>query len=68
MLASFAPDSDLLKSGGLEYQTWSASFDCSNALADLEGLGVEPPRFDEYVDALVDFYVDHPEIDERGMN
>jgi thioester reductase-like protein len=68
VLASFAPDSDLLKSGGLEYQTWSASFDCSNALADLEGSGVEPPRFDEYVDALVDFYVDHPEIDERGMN
>jgi thioester reductase-like protein len=68
LLSSLAPESDLLTSGSLHYQTWSARFDCSNALADLEGSGVEPPRLEEYVDSLVEFYREHPEIDDEGMN
>jgi len=71
LLESLAPlrgESDLVKSGGLEYQTWGASFDCSNTLADLEGSGIECPQFSEYAENLVEFYREHPEIDSEGMN
>ena len=67
LLESLSPEHDLLKSGGLEYQTWSASFDCSNALEDLEGSGVECPRIEEYAEALVEFVREHPDIDEGAM-
>ena len=61
LLASLSPDSELLRSGGLEYQTWGASFDCTNALEDLEGSGIEPPRFDDYADTLVQFVRENPD-------
>jgi hypothetical protein len=67
LLESLAPEHDLLNSGGLEYQTWSARFDCSNALEDLKGSGVECPRFEEYAEALVEFVREHREIDEGAM-
>ncbi|WP_336135305.1 SDR family oxidoreductase [Natronomonas amylolytica] len=67
LLTSLKPDSDLLKSGGLEYQTWDASFDCSNTIADLEGSDVEIPDFDDYADALVEFVEDNPDIGDDAM-
>ena len=67
LLESLSPEHDLLKSGGLEYQTWSARFDCSNALEDLEGSGVECPRFEDYAEVLVEFVREHPDIDEGAM-
>jgi thioester reductase-like protein len=67
-LESLKPESELLKSGGLEYQTWPASFDCSNAVADLEGSGIECPAFEEYADNLVAFYRENPDIGTEGMN
>jgi thioester reductase-like protein len=67
-LESLKPESELLKSGGLEYQTWPASFDCSNAVADLEGSGIECPAFEEYAETLVEFYREHPDIGTEGMN
>jgi len=68
LLASLSPDSDLLKSGGLEYQTWGASFDCTNAVEDLEGSGIECPSFDSYAENLVEFVRENPDIDEGAMN
>ena len=68
LLETFKPESELLKSGGLEYQTWPASFDCSNAVEDLDGSGVECPDFEEYADTLVEFYREHPDIGSEGMN
>jgi len=67
-LETLKPESELLKSGGLEYQTWPASFDCSNAVADLEGSGIECPSFEDYAETLVEFYREHPDIGTEGMN
>jgi thioester reductase-like protein len=61
-------ESALLKSGGLEYQTWPASFDCSNAVADLEGSGIECPHFSEYAGNLVSFYEANPDVGSEAMN
>lgn len=68
LLASLKPDSDLLKSGGLHYQTWSASFDCSNAVEDLSGSDVDCPNFEDYAPNLVDYFVDNPEVGSDAMN
>jgi thioester reductase-like protein len=67
-LGALGDGSDLVKSGGLEYQTWGASFDCSNAVEDLEGSGIECPDFSEYAETLVHFYREHPDIGSEGMN
>ena len=67
VLESLDPEHELVKSGGFEFHTWSASFDCSNALADLEGSGIECPDFEEYAETLVEFYRNHPEIDDAAM-
>ena len=68
LLESLKPESELLKGGGLEYQTWPASFDCSNAVEDLEGSGIECPAFADYAGTLVEFYREHPDIGTEGMN
>jgi thioester reductase-like protein len=67
-MASLTPESELLKSGGLEYQTWDVSFDCTNAVEDLEGSGIECPAFEEYAENLVEFYRANPDIGTEGMN
>lgn len=61
-------ESELVESGALDYQTWSASFDCTNALEDLEGSGIECPHISEYAGNLVQFYRDNPDIDSEGMS
>jgi thioester reductase-like protein len=68
LLESLNPEHELLKGGGIEYQTWGASFDCSNTLADLEGSGIEVPRFEEYAATLVEFVEENPDIDRGAMN
>jgi thioester reductase-like protein len=68
LLESLAPEHELYRGGALEYQTWGASFDCPNTLRDLDGSGIDPPSFTEYVDTLVDFYQRNPDIDGEGMN
>ncbi|QLD90758.1 SDR family oxidoreductase [Natronomonas salina] len=68
LLESLSPENDLIKGGALEYQTWSASFDCSNTLEDLEGSGVECPDFEDYAGNLVEFVRENPDIDEGAMN
>jgi len=66
--AVFGDEADLLESGSLEYQTWPASFDCSNTVEDLEGSGIECPDFEAYADDLVEFYQNNPEIGGEGMH
>jgi len=67
-LARFSDDAaEFVQAGSLTYFAWPPSFDCSNAVRDLEGSGVECPDFEEYADALVDFYEDNPDIGEEGM-
>jgi thioester reductase-like protein len=61
-------ESELVESGGLEYQTWPASFDCTNAAADLAGSGVECPRFEAYAENLVEFYWENPDVGTEGMS
>ncbi|WP_255197850.1 SDR family oxidoreductase [Halorarius litoreus] len=68
LLKSLAPDADLLVSGGLHYQTWPASFDTSNTEAHLADSPVQLPQFEEYVENMVAFYLDNPDIDTEGMN
>jgi len=68
LLESLSPEHELVKGGGLEYQTWGASFDCSNALQALEGSGVECPRFETYAETLVEFVRENPDVDEGAMN
>jgi len=67
-LTPIVGESDFLESGAMHYQTWPASFDCSNALADLEGSGVACPHFSEYAANLVSFYRAHPEVGSEGMH
>jgi thioester reductase-like protein len=67
-LASLAPENDLLKSGGLHYQTWPASFDTSNTRRDLADSPVDVPRFDDYVENMVEFYLENPDVGDEGMN
>ena len=71
VLASLSRFSDeaeeFVKSGGLSYYVWPASFDCSNAVEDLEGSGVECPTFEDYAENLVEFYQENPDIGTEGM-
>jgi thioester reductase-like protein len=59
---------EFVQAGGFHYFAWPASFDCSNAVRDLEGSGVECPDFAEYAPTLVEFYENNPDIGEEGMN
>lgn len=68
LLESLSPEHELLKGGGLEYQTWSARFDCTNAVEDLEGSGVECPEFEDYAGNLVEFVRENPDVGEGAMN
>ena len=68
LLESLSPEHELLKGGGLEYQTWSARFDCTNAVEDLEGSGVECPDFEDYAGNLVEFVRENPDVGEGAMN
>jgi len=72
VLASLARVSEgakeFVQAGGLTYYVWPPSFDCSNAVEDLEGSGVECPDFGEYAENLVEFYRENPDIGTEGMN
>ncbi len=67
IIETIDPEHDLVKGGGLEYQTWGASFDCRNAQADLEGSGIECPQFADYAANLVEFVRENPDIDDGPM-
>jgi thioester reductase-like protein len=51
----------------LDYFASPTTYSTTNAVTDLEGPGVECPRFASYIDHLLDFMVAHPEFDSSAM-
>jgi thioester reductase-like protein len=72
ILSSLAYISDdaaeFVRAGGLTYFDWPPSFDCSNAVEDLEGSGIECPDFGDYAENLVEFYEANPEVGSEAMH
>jgi nucleoside-diphosphate-sugar epimerase len=51
----------------LDYFASSTTYSTANTIADLAGSGLECPPFESYAGRLLDFMVDHPEIDSSAM-
>lgn len=51
----------------LDYFASPTTYDTTHTVSDLRGSGVTCPRFEDYADRLVDFMVDHPEVDSAAM-
>jgi len=51
----------------LDYFASSTTYSTANTIADLAGTGLECPPFESYAGRLLDFMVDHPEIDSSAM-
>ena len=52
----------------VDYFVHPTHYTCANTLADLEGSGIAAPPFPSYVDRLVEFVREHPEIGAAGMS
>lgn len=51
----------------ITYFMFPTTFDCYNTLRDLAGSGISCPPFTTYVDNLVEFVRDHPDISAAAM-
>ena len=51
----------------LDYFASSTTYSTANTIADLAGTGLECPPFESYAGRLLDFMVDHPDIDSSAM-
>ncbi len=51
----------------LDYFASPTTYDTAHTSADLEGTGVACPAFGSYADRLLDYMVEHPEIDAAAM-
>ena len=51
----------------VEYSTSPTTYATTNTLTDLEGTGVECPRFVDYADRLLAYMTAHPEIGSEAM-
>lgn len=51
----------------LDYFASPTTYDTSRTTADLDGTGVACPAFGSYADRLLDYMVEHPEIDAAAM-
>jgi nucleoside-diphosphate-sugar epimerase len=51
----------------LDYFASPTTYSTANTVADLAGTGLECPPFESYAGRLLDFMVDHPEIDSSAM-
>jgi thioester reductase-like protein len=60
-LTGIPPDS-------VDYFVHPTHYTCANTLADLAGTGIAAPPFPSYVDRLVGFVRQHPEISAAGMS
>ena len=60
-LTGIPPDS-------VDYFIHPTHYTCANTLADLDGTGIAAPPFPSYIDRLVEFVREHPEIDSAGMS
>ena len=56
-----------LPAEGLDYFASKTTYSTTNTVADLAGTGLECPPFESYAGKLLDFMVDHPEIDSAAM-
>ncbi|KGN43098.1 acyl-CoA-reductase [Knoellia aerolata DSM 18566] len=56
-----------LPAEALEYFASPTTYDTTHTLTDLAGTGVRCARFEDYADRLVDFMVEHPELDSAAM-
>ena len=52
---------------GLDYFATRTTYSTVNTVTDLEGTGLTCPRFADYAATLLDFMVEHPEIDSSAM-
>lgn len=51
----------------VDYFASPTTYDTTCATTDLAGTGLTCPRFEEYADRLLDFMVEHPELDSAAM-
>ncbi|WP_234412133.1 SDR family oxidoreductase [Nocardioides sediminis] len=51
----------------LDYFASPTTYDTTHTTTDLAGTGVTCPRFTEYADRLLDYMVEHPELDSAAM-
>lgn len=56
-----------LPAEALDYLASQTTYSTTNAVADLEGTGVECPPFASYADRLLDYMTAHPEFDASAM-
>jgi thioester reductase-like protein len=56
-----------IPSSAIDYFVHPTLYDCTNALADLEGSGVKVPPLPTYIDRLVDFVRHHPALGSSPM-
>lgn len=56
-----------LPAEALEYFASPTTYDTTHTRTDLAGTGLSCPRFEDYADRLVDFMVEHPELDSAAM-
>ena len=51
----------------LDYFASPTTYDTTHTTTDLAGTGVTCPRFEDYADRLLDYMVEHPELDSAAM-
>jgi thioester reductase-like protein len=56
-----------IASHSIAYFAHPTHYLCDQTLADLEGSGIACPRFEAYVDKLVEFVKAHPEVGSKAM-
>lgn len=56
-----------LPAEALDYFASTTTYSTTNMVTDLAGTGLECPPFESYAGKLLDFMVDHPEIDSAAM-
>jgi thioester reductase-like protein len=56
-----------LPAEALDYFASPTTYDTTHTTTDLAGTGVACPRFDSYADRLLDYMVEHPELDSAAM-
>lgn len=56
-----------LPAEALNYFASPTTYSTANTLAELAGTGLECPPFESYAGRLLDFMIDHPEIDSSAM-
>ena len=56
-----------LPAESLDYFASPTTYDTTHTTTDLAGTGLTCPPFEEYADRLLDYMVEHPELDSAAM-